>query len=341
MADGAPRLRSDREPPPPREPAVSEVSSVSVVIPTHNRAEILSRALDCIGRLEPPSGVEVDTLVVANACTDATEPVTRERMDGFPFPLRLVAEPEAGLNVARNRGVRESRGQIVAFLDDDALVEPGWLEALVAAFEKHEADVVAGKVELLWEEVERPPWSSPSIERLLSYLDLGPSVLALAKPGQLVGANFAVRRCVLERLGGFADGLDRSGRDLLSGGDTEFTIRAQRAGYRLLYAPGMAVRHWVAPGRLALRYLDRVARARGRTRVALHRRLGSFAPWPFLRLGGAQALSGGWREVVHRLRGDLAGSRAGRMDRQRGLGTVTATLSTLRPRWRSPDGGGR
>jgi len=315
---------------------VSRVSSVSVVIPTHNRAEILARSLEYISRLEASSRVAVETLVVANACTDATEPATRAQMDGFPFPLRLVAEPEAGLNVARNRGVRESRGEIVTFLDDDAFVDPGWLQALVAAFEEHDADVVAGKVKLLWEAVERPAWSSSSIEQLLSRLDLGPSVLSLPKPGQLVGANFAVRRRVLDRLGGFADGLDRAGRDLLSGGDTEFAIRAQRAGCKLVYAPGMAVRHWVAPGRLDLRYLDRVARARGRTRVALHRSLGSFEFGRFLKIGAAQALIGAWRELHHRLRGDLAGARAGRMSRQRGTGTIVATLSTLRTGSRFP-----
>jgi GT2 family glycosyltransferase len=303
--------------------------SVSILVPTHDRAELLVRSLASLRRLSIPHGVEVEALVVANACTDDTEERVRKEGRSFPFPLRVIPEPVPGLNVARNRGAGAARGEILAYLDDDAFVEPEWLAALVRTYDELPADLVAGRVILWWEAVERPSWSSPAVERLLSYLDLGPEPLELPRPGQLVGANFAVRRRVLEDLGGFVSHLDRHGFDLLSGGDTELAIRAKRSGKKIYYSPEMTVHHWVAPSRLSRDYLDRIALARGRTRVALARTVGSFSPWRLLRAGCRQTIAGTWREVRYRIVDDRRRSTEGRVTRLRGTGTLRATLESL------------
>lgn len=305
--------------------------SISIVVPTHDRAAILARSLAALHDLSVPDGADVEALVVANACADATADVVERAARHLPFALRRIDEPRPGLNVARNRGLAEARGEIVAFLDDDAFLEPEWAQGLVEAFRDHPADLVAGKVVLWWEDVERPPWSSPAVETLLSCLDLGPEIRELASPGQLVGANFALRRSVAKALGGFLPGLDRTGSDLLSGGDTELAIRAQRAGYRLYYSPHMAVRHRVDPARIDRRYLDRVARGRGRTRVALEASLGDLRPWSLLRHGCAQLVRGRWRELQHRIRGEDSLSVAARLGRQRAAGVVGAALRHLIP----------
>jgi GT2 family glycosyltransferase len=300
--------------------------SVSILIPTHDRSEILGRSLESLRELRRPSGTELEAVVVANACTDGTEEAVRGKAESFPFPLRLVPEPEPGLNVARNTGARAARGEVLAYLDDDAFVEPGWLAGLLRAFGEYPADLVAGKVVLWWEAIERPAWSSPAVERLLSRLDLGPEVVELPRPGLLMGANFAVRREVLERLGGFVSGLDRAGKDLLSGGDTELAVRAHREGYRLFYAPRMCARHWVAPSRLSRTYLCRLARARGRTRVLLAERLGENDRLDLLRLGCAQVVSGAWNELRARLTQNDREAVAAWLTRMRGLGTLAQLL---------------
>lgn len=300
--------------------------SVSILIPTHDRAGILGRSLESLRALHPAEGVSVEAVVIANACSDATEETVRAKIDSFPFPLRLATEAAPGLNVARNAGARAAQGEILAYLDDDAFVEPGWLRGLLRAFERFPADLVAGKTVLWWEEVDRPSWSSPAVEQLLSRLELGPDVIELPSPGQLVGANFAVRRTVVEELGGFASGLDRSGSDLLSGGDTELATRAQRAGYRLYYSPEMAVRHWVAPRRLSLAYLSRLARARGRTRVVLASRTGDHGRLQLLKGGAAQIVSGGWKELRSRVSRNRRLAVDGRLTWMRGLGSVSRVL---------------
>lgn len=303
--------------------------SVSILIPTHDRAEILERSLESLREVRRPEGVTVEAVVIANACSDSTEETVRSKTASFPFPLRLVSEPTPGLNPARNAGARAARGEILAYLDDDAFVEPGWLEGLVRCFERYPADLVAGRVVLWWEALPRPDWVSPPVERLLSRLDLGDEPRPLPGPSKVVGANFALRREVLEAVGAFSPHLDRSGKELLSGGDTELAHRIQRAGYRLYYCPEMSVRHWVAPPRLAGPHLDRLARARGRTRVAVAASLGAPPQGRLLKQGLAQIVRGGWQELSSRLFRDRRRAVAGRLNRLRGVGKVEGVLRDL------------
>ncbi len=302
---------------------------VSILIPTHNRAPILKRTLESLTALETPRGIEVELIVVPNACTDDTLQVIDRMQSSLAFRMRYIEEPEASLNLARNRCIDEAKGEILAFLDDDVWVEREWLRGLIETYESEPADLLAGRVTLWWETVSEPSWSSLSVEQLLSRLDYGERITELQK-AKVAGANFSFRREVVKRVGGFAAGLDRAGQDLLSGGDTEFVTRALAAGFRLFYAPTMRVRHWIPPSRTSIKYLSELARSRGRTRVALAAKLGALEGVKFLRIGLAQLLMGGWRESFGGLLGCKKDAVAGRLLRMRGTGTISATIQYLR-----------
>src|SRR5690554_6174777 len=107
--------------------------SVSVVIPTHNRVDTLLRTLASLDALERPAGVHMHIVVVANACRDETVPRVRAFAQASRWPIDVVEEPRANLNVARNRGVTASCDPLIAFLDDDVWVERTWLEGLYRA----------------------------------------------------------------------------------------------------------------------------------------------------------------------------------------------------------------
>lgn len=302
---------------------------VSILIPTHNRAPILKRTLESLTVLEAPQGIEVELIVVPNACTDDTLQVIGRMQSSLAFPTRCIEEPEASLNVARNRCLAEAKGEILAFLDDDVWVEREWLKSLIETYKREPADLLAGRVTLWWEAVSEPSWSSLSVEQLLSRLDYGERIIELEK-AKVAGANFSFKREVVERIGGFAAGLDRAGEDLLSGGDTEFAARALASGFRLFYAPNMAVRHWIPPHRMSVQYLSKLARSRGRTRVALAAKRGAFEGVKLLQIGLAQFLVGGWRESFRGLLGCKKDAVAGRLLRMRGTGTISATIQYLR-----------
>jgi glycosyltransferase involved in cell wall biosynthesis len=256
------------------------IRSVSILIPTHNRAEILEQTLDSLIALRLPSSIDVDLLVVANACKDSTVDVCHASFPRLPLPARCVEEPQPGLSIARNRAVAETTGEICAFVDDDVCVSPQWLEAMIATYNHYPADIVGGKVELWWAVVQRPDWLDPDLEGFLSRLDHGTEVVEIFAPKNIVGANFSFKRQVYEVTGPFRADLGRIGMDLLSTEETEFCDRAVKQGARIFYSPEMQLKHWVAPQRVTVEYLMGVSRGftRGRLRAKPY-----FGPKQFIR----------------------------------------------------------
>jgi glycosyltransferase involved in cell wall biosynthesis len=241
----------------------------SIIIPTHNRAELLRQTLESLKELVIPADQMLELVVIANACTDHTQQVCQAGAAMIPFPVRCIVEPQPGASQARNRAIVEARGEILAFLDDDVWVNSHWLTGLLAVLEHYPADVVAGKVTLWWKTVEKPVWMTHRSEHLLSSVDYGPAVKELFTGGEAISANLAIRRRVLADVPAFRTDLDRQGRVVLAGGDTYFINQALKTGHRMFYAPDAAVQHWVSPERITLPYLSRAARANGLARIAM------------------------------------------------------------------------
>ena len=234
-------------------------NTISILIPTHNRVDQLSRTLDSVSEQIVPDATDVELVIVANGCSDNTIAHVNTTARTFPFPLRCVDEPKLGLNAARNRGVREAKHEIVLFLDDDVAMSSGYLQSLVQVYEEENADIVGGKTELWWEVVGQPDWLPDELLNFLSCKDHGDKVCRMRKGTDLIGANFSFRKRVFEDIGPFKLGLDRTGDLLLGGGETEFLNRAFDSGYQAFYAPGCHVKHWVAPSRPTMNYLTGVA----------------------------------------------------------------------------------
>lgn len=301
-------------------------STISVIIPTHNRADLLARALRSLSEVRGyVAGDEV--LVVANACTDGTEGVVEGLRLDFPVELRVCTEGNPSLNGARNRGASEADGDLLAFIDDDVLVDPGWIAAVRATFDDRGADIGTGPVELCWKLAPRPDWLTHRAAKLLTTIDLGTDFIATNNPNHFVGANLAMRAQLWHDLGGFRVGLDRCGKDLLSGGDTEFVNRAFEKGCQGVYHPQAWVLHLVPPGRATMDYLAAVAEGRGRTRVALSRLGPSHRPGRLARHGVAQLIVGTWWRLRGQASGDRERSVDGLLVSRRGLGTLRALVS--------------
>jgi glycosyltransferase involved in cell wall biosynthesis len=241
------------------------VNTLSILIPTHNRREILQATLDSLNALEVPDDVAIDVVIIANACTDGTEEMVK--MTDMRFPTQCIIEPVPNLNLARNRAASAAKGQILALVDDDIWFESDWAIGILEIYHNEHVDLVQGKVTLWFNTVTRPSWMTDSIAGLLSYTDFGSEITELTSFGSVVGANLSFRRHVWERLGGFASGLDRTGSRLIGGGDVEFVQRASRNGMRVFYSPRAAVRHRVAPHRVKLDYLCAVASGNAESRV--------------------------------------------------------------------------
>jgi glucosyl-dolichyl phosphate glucuronosyltransferase len=229
---------------------------ISVIICTHNRDRYLRSALQSVIDQNFPL-TDYEIIVVDNASTDNTRAVvTAFAQRGN---VRYVHEPRLGLNHARNAGWRSATGTYVAYLDDDAVAESGWLAAIRDGFAiAGRTAIIGGPVAPIWE-APRPSWLSDEAAVALTILDWGGALRPLAQvPNEwLVGVNFALSVALLRELGGFDPRLERWGNRLLSNGDTYIQRLAQQRGYACVYHPQMQVRHLVPAARLTQRWFVR------------------------------------------------------------------------------------
>ncbi len=221
---------------------------ISVVICTHNRDQYLGAAIDSLLQQDFHS---FEVVVVDNASSDRTREVTEARMSDPR--LRYVYESTLGLNVARNRGVREGKADLIAYLDDDAIANPHWLSVIYEAYQREDnLGAAGGKIDLLWPQgVEPPSWLSPGLAENLGAYDLGDELIYIDRAGLTPrGLNYSIRRDVWEAVGGFDMKLDRSGKNLLSNGDLYMTELVLKHGWKVAYLPDAVVQHQVFADRV-------------------------------------------------------------------------------------------
>lgn len=220
------------------------------MICTRNRADLLRKAIASIVRQDFPRSV-YEIVVVDNGSTDHTHGVVSE----FQVDDRVVyiLEDRIGLCVARNTGWRSCRGSYVAYFDDDAIAQPGWLRAIGNAVERYgpNTGVAGGRVDPMWEGA-RPKWLSDQIVGSLTIVDWGPHEMMIPDLARawLVGSNMVVPKALLESLGGFDPRLDRIGNNLLSSGDIFLQKKIAERGYSVIYVPEIAISHLVPRSRL-------------------------------------------------------------------------------------------
>ncbi|MDJ0674075.1 MAG: glycosyltransferase [Calothrix sp. MO_167.B42] len=222
---------------------------ISAIICTHNRDFYLGAAIDSLLGQDFPLGFEV--VVVDNGSRDGTRQVVEERL-GNPR-LKYVEEPNIGLSIARNTGARVAGSEILAYLDDDAVASPRWLQVLYSAYQHNQKLAIAGgKVNLLFPPgIEAPRWLSPGLAANLGAYDLGENLVYIDNPGLTPrGLNYSIRRSFLEQIGGFDPHLGRIGQKLLSNEELQMTELALKQGWQVAYVPDALVSHNVAPERL-------------------------------------------------------------------------------------------
>ncbi len=161
--------------------------------------------------------------------------------------VRYLREEVLGESAARNCALREAHGEIIAFIDDDAMASPDWLRTIVEAFDLDpKLGVLGGRVRLRYE-VPPPDWIDTSLELYLSAFDPSPDRCRLSYMEYPRGANMAFRTAVFEVAGFFSERFGRKGSCLLSCSETEMCYRIEEAGWGIGYLPQAMVDHLV-PG---------------------------------------------------------------------------------------------
>jgi GT2 family glycosyltransferase len=238
--------------------------AISVVIPCF-ADERFKDIVDCVMALRRQTLLPAEVVDVVDH-----NPALLERLRAAVPDVRVVANREArGSSGARNTGIASTRGDIVAFFDDDAAPEPDCLERLLARYVDEHVVGVGGGVDADWCN-GRPRWFPPEFDWVVgcTYRGLPTRPAALRN---LLGANMSFRRDALAAAGGFSVEMARRGRYPLGVDDTELCIRVQRSlpGSVLVYAPEARARHKVPRARETWRYFWTRCLAEGRAKAAL------------------------------------------------------------------------
>jgi glycosyltransferase involved in cell wall biosynthesis len=249
---------------------------VAVLICTWNRAALLAETLRSISLADVPAGLTWEVIVVDNNSSDETRQVVERHEAAFPTTLRYLFEPHQGKSWAMNRGLAESSAPLVVFVDDDVRVGRRWLAAAVEAFNASpDTAYVGGPVAPIWDRV-CPRWfarTGTALFGALAILDYGPEPFVFEERQKIpLGANFAVRRTLSNRIGGFDPTLGRNSERVLLGQELpEFFARSRAAGFRGRYVPGMSVEHHVPARRLRPEYVRRWWYGKGVSRARMER----------------------------------------------------------------------
>jgi glycosyltransferase involved in cell wall biosynthesis len=223
---------------------------VSVIICTYDRAEMLRQALESVIFLETDGDFYYEIIIVDNGSTDATQTVVQEIIKKSSVPIKCIFEPTHGISQARNRGIKEAKGEWIAFFDDDQLAEHNWLRELFTFANKKGAHCVGGSRELCLSSEELSGLSP--ITRMILGETFGQN-----EPGRCQRksypscGNVLIRRDVFDMVGQFDETLLRGGED------TDFFRRVRMAHLETWYTPKALVHHMVPRYRLSTEYLYR------------------------------------------------------------------------------------
>jgi glucosyl-dolichyl phosphate glucuronosyltransferase len=301
---------------------------LTVIIATKDRAALLASTLNALIRQEDP-GEPVEILVVDNGSVDETPAVVRDAAARATAPVIYLREDRPGKSHALNTAVAHARGDVIVLTDDDVLPGERWLREYLRAFAETDADYAAGRIVPLWERTP-PAWMSPALHGVLSIPDGGSRRLPLGHGSAImpIGCNMAVRRHVIDHVGGWDPDLGKLEGTLRTGEDHDFALRLTAAGYSGVYVPEAVVQHRVPADRLRQAYIRRWFFENGAIVAGLERRYPSTNSYLLNvpRYLWKRALRDAWTAVTATVRGDVKRAVAGTM-------RLTWFSGYLRARW--------
>ena len=239
---------------------------LSVIICTYNREKYIGGLLECIAANTLPNS-EYEVLLVDNNCTDGTHDVCMAFAASHPdVSFRYVYERQQGLSAARNKGIAEAKGDILVYVDDDALIDGGYLQTYSDFFAKTPAAYAAGgPIEPLYETSE-PKWMSPYVKALLTaYMNYGDKVRLYPRGRYPGGGNAAYRADVFKTVGLFNTALGRNGESLMGSEEKDIFDKMRRRGMAVYYLPEAVLHHIIPQKKLEEDYFRRLTLQIGRS----------------------------------------------------------------------------
>jgi len=237
----------------------------TIIIPTKDRREILPHLLDSIRQLTAIDRIVPEIIVADNNSRDDTYEYLTGIAGSFPTTIRFLRVLRGGKSAAINDAVRLSTGNVLAFLDDDVVVDKTWLTSVETFFNTSGYGVGQGTVRL-----QSPAGDDPEVRRLNQRYRTIPIIdhdASLKEVRSLNGSNFFVRRGTFDRIGGFDERLGPGASGTSE--DVEFASRLAQWGIAIGLAPNALVYHHVDRNRLTDEYFIKRHWQQGRSRLLI------------------------------------------------------------------------
>lgn len=231
---------------------------LTAIICTYNRAKYIGPLLESIAANDLDKA-EYEILLVDNNCTDNTREICETFAEAHPeVSFRYTTEPEQGLSAARNRGIKEAKGDIIVYIDDDALVDPHYLRDYAEWFSAHPDTMACGGPIIPLYETQEPEWMSPYTRALLTaWMDYGDTPREYPKGRFPGGGNAAYRKSVFEKVGYFNTELGRKGNSLMGAEEKDIFDKMHALGMQILYLPTPVLHHIIPQKKLEKDFFDR------------------------------------------------------------------------------------
>jgi glucosyl-dolichyl phosphate glucuronosyltransferase len=212
---------------------------ISVVICTYNRDKFIGEALDSLSK-QTLNPTLFEIIIVNNNCTDNTEAICKDFIVQHPeLEINYVVETNQGLSFARNRGITESKYEVITYIDDDAFAKANFLELIYDYFNAH-PDIagIGGKVIPRYE-IEEPKWMNKYLYGIVTKIDYGNSIRKFSGNNFPVGCNMTYRKDLLQKVGGFNNKLK------WRADDKYINFKIREISDEIIYIPNLEVEHTI------------------------------------------------------------------------------------------------
>lgn len=215
---------------------------ISVIVCTYNRCESLRLTLDSLLQQEYDCNLDYEIIIVDNNSNDKTKSTVESFASYFNNQIRYIFEVKQGLPNARNKGIGEAKGNIIAFTDDDCIVDKKWLGVINKIMGNEEVQCATGKIIPIWKN-SPPSWFSSRIKTVLPDIDEGEEIKIV---NNVTGANMIFKKEIFEKIGLFDTFYTIAE-------DTIFSLRVKKM-FPIWYYPTLKIFHSIEDKRTTKEY---------------------------------------------------------------------------------------
>ncbi|MGB1003005.1 MAG: glycosyltransferase [Salibacteraceae bacterium] len=229
---------------------------LSVIVCTYNRERYIKRNLESfLNQTAKPCDFEV--VIINNNSPDNTDGICTDFIQNHPEVNWVYKiETNQGHTYARNRGIKESSGKYLAFIDDDAFVRRDYCENIINFYEQNPSvDCIGGLIVPDYESGAEPKWMTPYLLTLVAAQDYGNEIKEFHPRKFPIGANMVYRKSVFDKIGVFNVDLGRRGDGLEGGDEKDLIYRLREANGKIYYVPNVAVDHIIGEHRESMTYI--------------------------------------------------------------------------------------